>query len=119
MFQDIITCFLQKLKELSHLTPLLPQRNLILKLSSEKTSFLLSVSEKGLHLKKVEYEEDLYDISIKGSETSICRLIMGHAKLTRLIKTGEITAEGSYRNILLLESIFYLGKNSMNREIAI
>jgi hypothetical protein len=56
-------------------------------------------------------------VEFVGQEMVIRELLLGKQKLRNLISHQELTVKGSFRNILLLESVFYLSNKGFESKI--
>ncbi|WP_338471906.1 hypothetical protein R4Z10_03830 [Niallia sp. XMNu-256] len=55
---------------------------------------------------------------LEGSEELFLSIILGEKKLREAVKSNEITTTFSFRELLLMETLFYLGKPELLSEFA-
>ena len=107
-FKQLLTDFLIRLEDMNHLTPLLPTYELIIKFVYEESYIFLVLSNKGSRLAAECYDSEA--VTIEGT-TGLENLLDGSKKLGKLVSEGEIEITATYRNTLLLESVFFLCRN--------
>ncbi|MBE4907382.1 hypothetical protein IMZ08_04810 [Bacillus luteolus] len=110
--EKLLTHFLERLYGLEHVVLLLPKEPLVIKfeITSMENAYLYLSSTRSSVTNGLEEH-----ITIKGN--GITDVINGTSKLTDLIYHENIEVIGSLRNILLIESIFYLSHDKEMRKI--
>lgn len=90
------------------LKPILPNDGLYIELQWEGGQVFLSISKEGIQ--RVEKTNGDRVITIRGSAQAIMSLLQGSLKLQQQLRLNELSVTASFRHILLLESVFFLGK---------
>ncbi|GMB09048.1 sterol-binding protein [Thermolongibacillus altinsuensis] len=106
----LIDQFVERVKNVHHLVPILPEDHLYLSFQWEDGNVLLAISKNEIkRLENVTFR--LKDtITIRGASQSIACLLSGKLKLQQQLRLKELAISGTFRQILLLESIFLLAK---------
>jgi hypothetical protein len=106
----LIDQFVERVKNIHHLLPILPDDHLHIYFQWEDGKALLSISKDEIkRLEDVTFR--LKDsITIRGASQSIACLLSGNLKLQQQLRLKELAISGTFRQILLLESIFLLAK---------
>jgi|GEM_PF-419270 len=100
--------FIERLQTLSHLWPLLPEERLYIRFECKDENITFAISKTGTAREEAVDERRL--LTIRGSEEAIVALLNGELKLQQQMRLKELSVAGSFRHMLLLESIFHLGK---------
>lgn len=107
-FEQLLEDFLIRLEAMNHLTPLLPTYELIIKFVYEERYIFLALSSEGSRLAAVCNDSEA--VTIKGT-TGLENLLNGSKMLGQLLSEDELEIKATYRNTLLVESIFFLSRN--------
>lgn len=108
--RDAVKAFLTTIKEREHLLKLMENLEmLVIKLVYEQNTIEMAF-HRGAAIFLEENKQKAFSCEISGDAESIKRLIQGEKKLRYFIRSGQLKVTGSFRTILLLESIFYLTK---------
>jgi hypothetical protein len=108
--RDAVKTFLTAMKEREHLLTLIENLEmLVIKLVYEQNIIEMAFHH-GEAILLDEKKERSISCEISGEAESIKSLIKGERKLRFLMLSGQLNVIGSFRTILLLETIFYLTK---------
>lgn len=101
----------RNMKSASHIRLLLRRESLsvCLVMNNQQLAFIIH----GERLEIIRRSDQL-DIIIKGEEEEIQTLLRGITPLRALLRQGRIEAEGSYRNLLRLESVLFCSYEEMS-----
>ncbi|WAA09934.1 SCP2 sterol-binding domain-containing protein [Fervidibacillus albus] len=89
---------------------LYPLEPLLVQLNEDNRSFFLSISRDEILFQAGDERE--CDIILSGSRTAMDEVLEGKRKLMKAIRIKRVEATGSYRRLLLLESILWLANKS-------
>jgi hypothetical protein len=104
----LIQQFIERIQTLHHLLPLLPEERVYIRFECENENVIFAISKNGTEEEKTVDEKRL--LTIRGSEEAIETLLTGELKLQQQMRLEELSVAGSFRHMLLLESIFHLAK---------
>ncbi|MET3697430.1 SCP-2 sterol transfer family protein [Bacillus oleivorans] len=106
--KEKVLSWLDRLEDRTDLHLLIPPYQTIVSIESdeEKINFILAKDK----CEKVESETEP-DVSVRGNAQSIQKLLAGTEMLQTLFKQREISIKGTYRTVLLLESLCWLNKS--------
>jgi hypothetical protein len=104
--KDLFEQFSQILLSKPHLKPVLPVNPKYISFQTEKDFLYLKISSQDCELFSACQERT--DIWIKGEEEAIISMLVGQERLRKLESRNEIKITGSFKDILLLESLFTL-----------
>ncbi|RAK18621.1 hypothetical protein B0I26_10941 [Anoxybacillus vitaminiphilus] len=111
--QGLIQQFIERIQTSSHLSPLLPEERIYIRFEWENENIVFAISKNGTEKKKEEEDEQRL-LTIRGSAEAIHTLLTGELKLQQQMRLKELSVVGSFRHMLLLESIFHLGKTYLS-----
>ncbi|PLT28079.1 SCP2 sterol-binding domain-containing protein [Peribacillus deserti] len=103
----VFHCFLENLKKKPYLLPILSNNSRTICFQTGKGKNILYLSKKKQYMVTTEENVHFY---IRGQEDSLTNLLMGKEKLQTLVKEEQIHVEGSFRDLLYLESLFLLNQ---------
>ncbi|KYD30192.1 MULTISPECIES: hypothetical protein [Geobacillus] len=106
--REFVERFIERMQMLRHLLPILPDEQLCVRFESdgEAASVLL-----GKEPAIVECENDERNtLTVRGSKEALASLLSGELKLQQLVRLQEVHVSGSFRHLLLLESLLHLAK---------
>jgi hypothetical protein len=106
--QSLIQQFIERIQTLNHLLPLLPEERVYIRFECENENVIFAISKNGTENGETVDEKRL--LTIRGSAEAIQALLTGELKLQQQMRLKELSVYGSFRHMLLLESIFHLGK---------
>jgi hypothetical protein len=106
--QSLIQQFIERIQTLNHLLPLLPEERVYIRFECENENVIFAISKNGTENGETVDEKRL--LTIRGSAEAIQALLTGELKLQQQMRLKELSVAGSFRHMLLLESIFHLGK---------
>ncbi|MCM3705532.1 MULTISPECIES: hypothetical protein [Cytobacillus] len=109
--RDLPDVFIRELKTKGHLGFFLRKSNFSLRIIAGNICIPLKISNG--EIRKASHTGH-FDLEISGSEEAVLSLITGEVILRDAISRNEILMETTYRNKLLLESFFCLGKISLH-----
>jgi hypothetical protein len=108
--RESIEIFANEVGGKAHILQLIKKLDLCLKLESEKEEVILLFNGGRVELLTGNLNSQ-YQITIKGSEDSLAGLLKGEFKLRQGLRWGYYTVEDCpFRDLLVLESIFYLAR---------
>lgn len=105
---ELVKQFMERVNALKHLWPILPTEALYVCFRWEEKEMIFSISKQGMQ-RKAEVDEKK-TVTVCGTEEALKSLFYGELKLQQQLRLKEITVFGSFRHILLLESLFHLAK---------
>ncbi|MDQ0215139.1 hypothetical protein J2S13_001538 [Oikeobacillus pervagus] len=106
--ENILNRLKKECRKRKHITSLLPEQFLDACIQCEQQAWIISFSEN-----EIIYSNHVVDhvpILIEGKYASIQQAFLGKERLQTLVKRKELVYHGSYRSLLLLESILWLCK---------
>ncbi|MCA1031596.1 hypothetical protein LCL95_11225 [Bacillus timonensis] len=92
------------IEDMTHLKPLLPEEDFVIKFEDSNECFFLVMNKTNCAYFR-EYQSHV-DVCVKGLFHK--ELLKGELKLQHLIKMNDLEVIGSFRDILLVESILHL-----------
>ncbi|WP_428911118.1 hypothetical protein [Niallia sp. Krafla_26] len=82
-----------------------------------KKDITVKIEKSRIHLEEYSRPQDSTR-RLEGNEELFLSIILGERKLREAVKRNEITTTFSIRELLLLESLFYLGKPELLHKFA-
>jgi hypothetical protein len=110
--QGLIQQFIERIQTSNHLSPLLPEERVYIRFEWENGDIVFAISKNGTE--KGEEADEQRLLTIRGSAEAIHALLTGELKLQQQMRLKELSVVGSFRHMLLLESIFHLGKSYLS-----
>ncbi|CAM4405429.1 hypothetical protein BAMA_16070 [Bacillus manliponensis] len=104
---SLLTSFVTYANSQSHLEPLFPRFERTVCFVFQDECYSLKIARNGIEL--IEGSAGANQITFV-YEDSLFLLLSGKVKLQSLIKAKSVTYRGTYRTMLLLESIFHMCK---------
>jgi hypothetical protein len=104
--KEAVESFLTGIKEKEHLLQLIDKNRFSLTFKQGQENISLAFKDGEIHL---DFLLPNYELS-----GDISRLLEGEKTLRALIRSGNISINAPFRVLLMLESFFYLGKESQN-----
>ncbi|MCD8509803.1 MAG: hypothetical protein LRY73_07970 [Bacillus sp. (in: Bacteria)] len=105
---ELLSTVAEKIRGSSHIKELLAEADLSVCFVAEEERWLMVFSEGHVNL---DYQANgNSDVVVEGDMEALRLLLRGDDFLLSMKKRGELKAEGSLKNLLLLESILYLSK---------
>lgn len=98
--------FISRLEDNRSLRPLYRSTDFRVEMKTERNRYLLTFNKDGCH-RLFDLDERM-DVVISGRERQLLRVVEGEKRLLEMSGRGILTAEGSYRRLLKLESLFLL-----------
>ena len=105
MQEQMIESFLLNIETNEYLQPLLPKEEWVLMIQVNDRQWRLSVSKDAVQLCSCQKEVNSRLIC---SFDDWRDMLTGQCKLRQVLKLGDAIYEGTFRSLLMLESIFYL-----------
>lgn len=105
--EQLIQQLIKELKQRNHLFYLIPKHTVKLSLKCSDESYQIILQRDGVTYNNSATEIES-DISITGAKDSLIDLLCGNIKLQQALKGQKIKVSGTYRLVLLVESIFLL-----------
>ncbi|MFC0299026.1 SCP2 sterol-binding domain-containing protein [Geobacillus jurassicus] len=106
--RELVGQFVERMQVLRHLLPILPDEQLCVRFESEDETVLLMIGKESA---AVEAENDeRKTLTVRGSKEALASLLNGELKLQQLVRLREVYVSGSFRHMLLLESLLHLAK---------
>ncbi|EZP75510.1 hypothetical protein H839_15457 [Parageobacillus genomosp. 1] len=106
--RELVKQLAERMKTLNHLLPILPEEELYVRFESETGTAVVVISKHRIS-PKVEVDERRV-LTVRGSKEALESLLSGRMKLQQLIRLQEVHISGSFRHMLLLESLLHLAK---------
>jgi hypothetical protein len=103
---EALCLFVKRLQENEHIQPLLPLEEKVICFRSEHECCSLHLSRTGAYVSK----ETNGMLVLSAKQEDLIALIMGHVRLQQFIRRKSIEYKGTYRNVLLAESVFHICK---------
>ncbi|MBB5324347.1 hypothetical protein HNQ34_001440 [Anoxybacillus tepidamans] len=105
---ELVKQFIERVNALNHLLPILPEESLYVCVECEEETITFSLSKYGIQ-HDMEREEQK-TVTVCGSKEVLKSLFYGELKLQQLLRLKEVAVFGSFRHMLLLESLLHLAK---------
>ncbi|MCZ0756584.1 SCP2 sterol-binding domain-containing protein [Anoxybacillus sp. J5B_2022] len=105
---ELVKQFMERVKTLHHLLPILPEEALYVCFECDGETIIFSISKHGIQ-RKAELDEQKA-VTVCGSKEALKSLFHGELKLQQQLRLKELTVFGSFRHMLLLESLLHLAK---------
>lgn len=112
MEEQLLEGFIAAVRANHHLLPLLPRENWILGINIDNNQWILSFSREEIG---IAAERTPANSILHCSLQDWLGIINGEQKLRQLLKMGSTFYEGTFRSLLMLESIFFLCSKKMVR----
>jgi hypothetical protein len=106
--RELVKQLAERMKTLNHLLPILPEEELYVRFESETGTAVVVISKHRIS-PKAEVDERRV-LTVRGSKEALESLLSGRMKLQQLIRLQEVHISGSFRHMLLLESLLHLAK---------
>lgn len=106
----ILQSLLTSIRNRQQLHVLLKKAHTMVIFSTEEEHWHLFLSNSEVHTKYTD--KGTYRISIIGSRNHLDEVIRGEVSLRQLQRLNKIKLQGNYRQILLVEALLLLSKNS-------
>lgn len=107
LLQTKVNDFVYRLNDNRSLRPLYKTSALRVMMQSGRERYLLMFSRNGCQLED-QGKADKMDVMIAGTEEALEKVLAGQERLLMMKKRKLITADGTYRRLLKLESLFIL-----------
>ncbi|WP_027410051.1 hypothetical protein [Anoxybacteroides tepidamans] len=105
---ELVKKFMERVQTLQHLLPILPEEALYIRFECDGEMMLVAVSKNGVQRKQEADERRL--LTVRGSKEALVSLFHGELKLQQQLRLSELFVSGSFRHMLLLESLLHLAK---------
>ncbi|HET7656993.1 MAG TPA: SCP2 sterol-binding domain-containing protein [Bacillales bacterium] len=105
MLEACIHQFLERLKKNRSLKPLYRNADFCVALEGKNSRFLIAIDKEGCRLLPNEAKAD---VMISGKEKDLIHLLEGKERLLSMMQRQALTAKGTYRRLLKVESLFLL-----------
>ncbi|KDE46124.1 sterol-binding protein [Geobacillus sp. CAMR12739] len=106
--RELVGQFVERMQVLRHLVPILPDEQLYVRFESDDETALLLIGKESA-ARGVENDERK-TLTVRGSKEALASLLNGELKLQQLVRLREVHVSGSFRQLLLLESLLHLAK---------
>jgi hypothetical protein len=106
--RELVKQLAERMQTLNHLLPILPEEELYVRFVCETETAVVAISKHGIS-SKVEVDERRV-LTVRGSKEALESLLNGRMKLQQQIRLQEVRISGSFRHMLLLESLLHLAK---------
>jgi len=110
--KELIEYFVKNLEHKKHIYELLDRVKLVLTIGNERESCSIYIDNGMVSMSPIVMEKNPMKVIIQGNCEAISLLLNGRLKLREGTIRDELQVMGSFRNKLLLESVFYLGGKS-------
>ncbi|CAM3968190.1 sterol-binding protein [Geobacillus sp. FSL K6-0789] len=104
---ELVGQFMERMQTLRHLLPILPDEQLYVRFESEEETAMVAL---GKELTAGREPDERNVLTVHGSKKALCSLLDGELKLQQLVRLREVHVSGSFRHLLLLESLLHLAK---------
>lgn len=105
MREQLVDAFVTNIKKNQHLRSLLPKEEWLLVIKIGKNQWNISFSRNKIQMAT---ERDDGDGVLQCSFEDWEYMVSGERKLRQLLKMGDTDYKGTFRSLLMLESLFYL-----------
>ncbi|ABO68297.1 MULTISPECIES: hypothetical protein [Geobacillus] len=105
---QLVGQFMERMQTLRHLLPILPDEQLYVRFESEEGVALLAIGKEPT-APEIGNDER-HTLTVRGSKKALESLLSGELKLQQLVRLQEVSVSGSFRHMLLLESLLHLAK---------
>lgn len=109
---ELINQFVNRVSRQPHLKPILPTNVVRVCLQSGYKLHFIEISTEGC--RTTTDSQARIDLWIKGDEEVMETIILGGEKLRKLEISNEVKISGKLRDILMLESLFYLTERRLS-----
>ncbi|OKO88389.1 hypothetical protein BRO54_3681 [Geobacillus proteiniphilus] len=106
--RELVGQFVERMQVLRHLVPILPDEQLYVRFESDDETALLLIGKESA-ARGMENDERK-TLTVRGSKEALASLLNGELKLQQLVRLREVHVSGSFRQLLLLESLLHLAK---------
>ncbi|GAJ57573.1 hypothetical protein B23_0763 [Geobacillus thermoleovorans B23] len=106
--RELVGQFVERMQVLRHLVPILPDEQLYVRFESDDETALLLIGKESA-ARGMENDERK-TLTVRGSKEALASLLNGELKLQQLVRLREVHVSGSFRHLLLLESLLHLAK---------
>ncbi|AMX82411.1 sterol-binding protein [Geobacillus subterraneus] len=106
--RQLVGQFMERMQMLRHLLPILPDEQLCVRFESEEGVALLTIGKEPAAAASEKDERNT--LTVRGSTKALESLLSGELKLQQLVRLQEVYVSGSFRHMLLLESLLHLAK---------
>lgn len=108
---ELLSSSINRIKQSDNIKRLLANEQLVVSIQCEEEQWYIIFSDTEIQIRSFHSEIE-NGISIEGSIEAMRLLLNGEDFLLSMQKRGELKVQGDLKSLLLLESIFYLGKIS-------
>ncbi|WP_084256402.1 sterol-binding protein [Anoxybacteroides amylolyticum] len=105
---ELVKQFVERVNALKHLLPILPEEALYVCFQCEEEEMIFCLSKQGMY--RTSEVDEQKAVTVCGTKEALKSLFYGELKLQQQLRLKEIAVFGSFRHILLLESLFHLAK---------
>jgi hypothetical protein len=113
--RELVQLFVKNLERKKHIFELINHVKLVLTIESDWESYSIFITNGVVSMSPTTIEKNSAKVKIQGNTEAISSLLNGSLKLREGANRDELHIVGSFRQILLLESVFYLaGKSVVN-----
>jgi hypothetical protein len=106
--KELVEYFVKNLEHKKHIFELLNTVKLVLTIGNEWESCSIYINNGMVSMSPIMMEKKPMKVKIQGNSDAISLLLHGSLKLREGAIRDELQIVGSFRNKLLLESLFYL-----------
>ncbi|OQP04951.1 sterol-binding protein [Geobacillus sp. 44B] len=106
--RELVSQLAERMQTLNHLLPILPEEELYVRFECETETAVVAISKHQIS-PKAEVDERRV-LTVRGSKEVLESLLSGRMKLQQQIRLKEVCISGSFRHMLLLESLLHLAK---------
>jgi hypothetical protein len=106
--RELIKQLTERMQKLNHLSPILPEEELYIQFECETETAVVAISKHKIEQKEAADERRV--LTVRGSKEALEALLNGRLKLQQQIRLREVNISGSFRHMLLLESLLHLSK---------
>jgi hypothetical protein len=106
--RELVKQLTERIQKLHHLSPILPEEELYVQFECETETVVVAISKH-----KIDQKEEVDErrvLTVRGSKEALETLLNGKLKLQQQIRLQEVHISGSFRHMLLLESLLHLSK---------
>jgi len=111
--KELIEYFVQNLERKKHIFELINHIKLVLTIENDQENCAIVFNDGSVFMEPSHLRiEDTTKVIIHGNTDAISSLLDGRLKLREGVLKDQLQVAGSFRNKLLLESVFYLAGKS-------
>ncbi|MBU9712977.1 SCP2 sterol-binding domain-containing protein [Evansella tamaricis] len=112
--EQILMDSFDRMRQAGHIEGLLGKAQLEVSIVLEEMNWLVKIHGSDIRVERVLESPETADVLIKGEKDDLQSLFRGEDFLISMKKREALTVEGDLKDLLLLESLWYLSKNTVS-----